>query len=154
MDYHQAMEALHTEGFLWRRLRDYFPFGAVELREGNYQRLLDACLERIAREEGRERLLDLLDMQAVTFLEQCWVQDEMDPIAAASEADDGGADTDIGRFGMAAHFAAAWLQINSNYRSRLGTRRPSLMSLMHNMSKDESLSMLLARCAESTNGTR
>ena len=154
MNYHQAMDALHEEGFLWRRLRDYFPFGAVELREGNYQRLLDACLERIPSEAGRERLLDLLDMQAVTFLEQCWVQDELDPIAASSEADDGDADTDIGRFGMAAHFAAAWLQINSNHRSRLGARRPSLMSLMHNMPKDESLSMLLARCAGSTKGTR
>lgn len=128
MDYEQAMKSLEQDGFRWSLLREYFPFGAVELREGNYERVLVACLDCLPGEADRECLLDLLDMQAVTFLEQCWVQNEME----AAGASPGSCDTpdELGSFGMAAHFAAAWLQINSNLRSRAGLGRTSLTRVL------------------------
>lgn len=136
MDYESAMRALREEGFLWRRLRDYFPFGATELGEGNYQRLLAACLERMSEVTERERLLDLLDMQAATFLEQCWVQDELDPKPRDEQANDW---DDVGRFGFRAHVAAAWLQINSSFRHGQSLKDRSLGRLMLGLGASETL---------------
>lgn len=150
MDYEQAMEAVEKDGFRWYLLREYFPFGAVELREGNYQRLVIACLDSLSSQVDRERLLDLLDMQAVTFLEQCWVQNEMEA-ASAAESSSATAD-ELGTFGMAAHFAAAWIQINSNLRGSAGLDRTDLMRVLRGLPAGGSLAQYLSERRSIRNG--
>lgn len=141
MDYMEAMDALAKEGFRWHRLREYFPFGATALREGDYQRLVMACLARLPSAPERDRLLDLLDMQAATFLEQCWVQDEL---GVTREVDGSEDPTDeLGRFAMAAHFAAAWLQINSNLRGSPSFGAHSMMHVLRGLPTGGSLAQLV-----------
>ena len=76
MNFHDAMQFLEQNGFQWAHLRGIFPFGAVELREGNYQRLLVKSIETCKSDEERALLLDILDAQACVFLEQVWTQNE------------------------------------------------------------------------------
>lgn len=149
MDYMEAMAALEQEGFLWHRLREYFPFGATALREGDYQRLLMACLDRLPDETDRERLLDLLDMHAAAFLEQCWVQDVLGAAGnVCASADTTG---ELGRFGMAAHFAAAWLQINSKFRGNHRRGGFSMMQVLSSLPSDGSLAQFVTgRLVDST----
>lgn len=103
MRYEESLAALDSEGFQWRRFRDYFPFGDLSLREGNYQRLLDRVLSLLPDKAQQEAIVSLLDAQACVFLEQLWVQQE--------QTNSGGTDS---------HFVATWLQINSNLRSKYG----------------------------------
>lgn len=150
MNFDESMQALEDEGFLWHRLRDYFPFGAQELREGNYQRLVSACLERLKGVRERSLLLDLVDLQAAAFLEQCWVQGEMARVGGDVDSSDD--PDDVGRFGMAAHFAAAWLQINSNLRDRTCHPRRNLMSVLRGLEDGETLSGMLTKVQRQAGG--
>lgn len=126
MDAQQRIEILKREGFNWKRFGDYFPFGDVTLREGNYQRLLEECLESLDSDAECIKLLDLLDTQGSVFLEQMWSINEM-------------LDDEDAEIGMAAHFCAAWLQINSNLRNQHGLGNTSTRQMMMNLSKDDSL---------------
>jgi hypothetical protein len=132
MDASQRIERLQAEGFNWKLFGEYFPFGDVTLREGNYQRLLEQCLRCLESDAERVKLLNLLDIQGCAFLEQMWSINEM----LENE------DTEIG---MAAHFCAAWLQINSNFRHEYGLGQTSARQIMMNLDKDDSLMGRLAR---------
>ena len=116
MRYEESLAALDAVGFEWERLRDYFPFGDLSLREGNYQRLLDRVLSLVPDIRQQEVIVSLLDAQGCVFLEQLWVQQE--------QANSSGAD---------GHFVATWLQINSNMRAKYGLQsrdaRGAMLSL-------------------------
>jgi hypothetical protein len=107
MSYEEAMNFLEKSGFAWNQFREFFPFGDIDLREGNYQRLAEKCLTFITEKEQQARFIDLLDAQGFVFLEQCWVQNEL-----SSDS--------TNPFQIHAHFASAWLQINSNLRNQFG----------------------------------
>ncbi|MCP5148714.1 MAG: hypothetical protein H6986_11390 [Pseudomonadales bacterium] len=121
------MQFLEQNGFQWTHLREIFPFGAVELREGNYQRLLVKSVETCKTDEDRALLLDLLDAQACIFLEQVWAQNEQL----------GGCDKPP--FLMHAHFSSAWLQINSNIRREYSLPSKNGRQMMLNLLKTETL---------------
>lgn len=125
MNYKDSVAALESEGFLWARFRDYFPFGDVSLREGNYQRLVDRILSLLPTAEEKATLLSLLDAQACVLLEQVWVQQE--------QAEDSGKKSVDG------HFITAWLQINSNFRHSLRLRDRDARSAMLKLPRGEML---------------
>ena len=127
MNFENSMQFLEENGFQWTHLREIFPFGAVELREGNYQRLLIKSVETSKTDEERALLLDLLDAQACVFLEQVWVQNE--------KLGDG----DKPPFMMDAHFSSAWLQINSNIRLQYNLPGKNGRQMMLNLPKTETL---------------
>ena len=106
MKFEDSIASLEADGFIWDRLRDYFPFGDVSLREGNYQRLLERILALLTKPEQQSILLSLLDAQACVLLEQVWVQQEQSERIGLKPSLDG-------------HFISAWLQINSNFRHGL-----------------------------------
>jgi len=134
MQYVQAMTSLKENGFSWGLLREYFPFGDTGLREGNYERLLTSCLEGIDSEQEQNLLLDLLDVQAAIFLEQCWVQNEKLPMLKSDFS------SDVEPVLQAeCHFASAWLQINSNHRGPKRGLNQNARNAMLNMVEGETL---------------
>ena len=138
MRYEQAMKSLEDFGFNWELLREYFPFGDIGLREGNYERLLTGCLKGIDSEQERDLLLDLLDVQAAVFLEQCWVQNEKLPkLKSEYSSDVESAMTAEG------HFASAWLQINRNNRGPSHRLGHNSSRAMFNMGDGDSLAKRL-----------
>lgn len=129
MKYEDSMQAIQAKGFEWALFREYFPFGDVSLREGNYQKLVIAALEALPQHEERVQLIALLDAQAAVFLEQAYVQNE------ALEKLDPDTDPD----GLDSHFASAWIQINSNLSGLYDLPSRQLRSVMLNLAKSETL---------------
>ena len=129
MKYEDSMHAIKAKGFDWALFREYFPFGDISLREGNYQKLVTAALETLSQHEERVRLIALLDAQAAVFLEQVFVQNE------ALEK----SDPNIEQEGLDAHFASAWIQINSNLSRHFNLPRRELRYVMLNLDKNETL---------------
>ena len=127
MNFANSMQFLEENGFQWTHLREIFPFGAVELREGNYQRLLVKSVETCRTDDERALLLDLLDAQACVFLEQVWAQNEK--LGGGDKAP----------FVKDAHFSSAWLQINSNTRLQYNLSRKNGRQMMLKLPKSETL---------------
>ena len=69
----RVINALEDFGFQWGQLQNYFPFGFVDQREGEYVSILRAVLSALPNLREQEQLLDLLDTQWCAFIEQCWV---------------------------------------------------------------------------------
>jgi hypothetical protein len=132
MSYEEAMNHLEKLGFVWDQFREFFPFGDIALREGNYQRLAEKCLTLITEKEQQARFLDLLDAQGCVFLEQCWVLNEL-----CSE--------NTNPFQIHAHFASAWLQINSNLRYQFGLSDRDARGAMLNLKATECLAERMVR---------
>jgi len=109
MKYDDSIAALDSEGFMWERLRDYFPFGDISLGEGDYQRLVERILALLPSPDQKSTLLSLLDAQTCVLLEQVWVQQEQAAQLGRQSEVDG-------------YFISAWLQINRNFRHNLGLR--------------------------------
>lgn len=126
MGYDESIKALNENGFKWEDFRDIFPFGDISLREGNYQRLVSKCLELLPSLDHRIKLLDLLDTQGCVFLEQCWVQNELTP-------------GQENPFQIHAHFALAWLQINSNLRHQFELPARDMRGAMLKLKLNENL---------------
>ena len=133
MDYEESMRSIDDDGFRWDRLRTYFPFGDVELREGDYQRLLEKALSRLAPAHQKQLLLDLLDAQTCVFVEQLWVQNEQMQTAGMPPP-----------FLGEAHFAMALLQINDNVRQEHQLPSRGTRAVMLALSPNE---MLVSRMA-------
>jgi hypothetical protein len=129
MEYEEAIQSIQVDGFEWALFREYFPFGDISLREGNYQKLVTAALEALSDQGERSQLMALLDAQAAVFLEQAYVQNE------AKEK----FNPNIEHDGMEAHFASAWIQINSNLSSEYNLPRRQLRLTMLELGKDENL---------------
>ena len=129
MKYEDSIQAIQAKGFDWALFREYFPFGDISLREGNYQKLVTAALEALPQHEERVRLIALLDAQAAVFLEQAYVHNE------ALEKLDPNTNPD----GLDAHFASAWIQINSNLSGLYELPRRQLRSVMLDLDKYETL---------------
>jgi len=128
MEFEDSMESIQKNGFDWGQFREYFPFGDISLREGNYQRIVTAALEALSAQKERAQLMALLDAQAAVFLEQAYVQNE------AKEK----LNLNIEQ-GAATHFASAWLQINSNLSMQYKLPRRQMRTLMLELDKDKSL---------------
>ena len=127
MKYKDSLDSIQTNGFEWALFREYFPFGDISLREGNYQRLVEAALNALSHHDDRRQLMALLDAQAAVFLEQTYVQNE------ALEK------LNIEPTGIDAHFASAWIQINSNLSFEYKLPRRQMRSAMLGLGIDESL---------------
>ena len=138
MNYESALQSLESDGFRWERIRDYFPFGDVALREGNYQRLVQAALAAIKKPDEQQLLLDLLDAQACVFTEQVWVANEM--------AEKGGIPQP---FSIEAHFSTAWLQINSNLRFEHRLQPRDARSAMLKLQPPETLASRIVHPSDS-----
>ena len=134
MNCESALHSIHQDGFRWDRFRDYFPFGDVSLREGNYQRLVQAALAELHVEDERQLLLDLLDAQGCVFTKQVWVANEMAEKAGA-----------VKPFTIEAHFSTAWLQINDNLRREHGLPARGARSAMLNLQPPETLAIRFTR---------
>lgn len=129
MKYEDAMFAIQSKGFDWALFREYFPFGDISLREGNYQKLVTTALDALSEHEDRIQLIGLLDAQAAVFLEQAYVQNEaFEKLNPNVEPD-----------GLEAHFASAWIQINSNLSYDYALPRRRLRSVMLELGKNETL---------------
>ena len=111
MTFEEAIESLDSDGFSWARIREYFPFGSINLREGNFQKLILKALEKIEDKEKKELLLDIFDTQNCVFLEQIWIQNEQFEVEEDKP------------FPVYGHFISAQLQITSNIRSEQGLKR-------------------------------
>lgn len=127
MKYKDSLDSIQTNGFEWALFREYFPFGDISLREGNYEKLVTAALDALSHHDERSQLMALLDAQAAVFLEQTYVQNE------AMEK------MNIEPTGIEAHFASAWIQINSNLSFKYKLPNRNLSSIMLELGIDESL---------------
>ncbi len=133
MNYEASLSAIATDGFRWELLREYFSFGDITLREGNYKRLVEAAIKSLDDDDAAARLLDLLDAQASTFLEQVWVQNEqMSQLGQESP------------FVIEGTFSSTWLQIHSNLRHARGLPPRDLRHAMLNLPKDDSIASRIA----------
>jgi hypothetical protein len=128
MNYENAITSISTEGFQWERFREYFPFGDVALREGNYLRLVSHALASLPDTTQRALVLSLLDAQAAAFLEQVWVQNEQLQKIGKMEP-----------FTIEGHFASAWLQINDNLRYEHGLAPRNVRGAMLKLQPPETL---------------
>jgi hypothetical protein len=129
MKYEDAIHDIQTKRFDWALFREYFPFGDISLREGNYQKLVAAALEALSEKDERIQLIALLDAQAAVFLEQSYVQNE------AFKKLNPNSDSE----GLEAHFASAWIQIHSNLSGFYDLPRRQLRSVMLQLGKNETL---------------
>ena len=129
MVYEDSIQSIQRDGFDWKLFRDYFPFGDIRLRESNYHSLVSVALEALSQQKQRNLLIALLDTQAAAFLEQVFVQNE---IKGKPNPDGKGC-------GLEAHFALAWIQINSNLCAKYGLRKRNLRSVMLELGKEEYL---------------
>ena len=127
MKYKNSLESIQTNGFDWALFRNYFPFGDISLREGNYEKLVTAALDALSHHDERSQLIALLDVQAAVFLEQMYVQNE------ALER------LNIEPSGVDAHIAAAWIQINSNLSHKYNLPRRDLRSIMLGLGQQDFL---------------
>ena len=64
MKYKDSLESIQINGFDWALFREYFPFGDISLREGNYEKLVTAALDALTHRDERSQLMALLDAQA------------------------------------------------------------------------------------------
>jgi len=141
MNYESALHSLEQDGFRWELFREYFPFGDVALREGNYQRLAQAAIGAIGNKDEQQLLLDLLDAQACVFTEQVWVANEMADKAGVTKP-----------FAMEAHFSTAWLQINDNLRYANGLQPRGARTAMLRLRPPETLATRITRSHGGTPG--
>jgi len=114
-----AMKAIEQDGFNWRLVRDYFRFTDDWLSEGQYEKMLELALASIENDEGRNVLLDMLDLEYAVFLEQVALQERMLGEAACDE--------DSVAFGER---VMAYLQSNSNNRPGSNWSRKSARSAL------------------------
>ncbi|MBB5349521.1 hypothetical protein JWG42_14040 [Desulfoprunum benzoelyticum] len=126
MDYESAIQTLDENGFTWGILRELFPFGDINLREGNYQKLVMKVLGLLETPEEKELLLDLLDTQNCVFLEQVWIQNEK---SGEQEKP----------FPVHGHFITAQFQINSNIRWELRLKHRDPRGVMLKLPETELL---------------
>lgn len=134
MTYESALRSIQIDGFRWHRFRDYFPFGDESLREGNYQRLVEASLESLTMKDAQQLLLDLLDAQACVYAEQVWVANEMAEKVGAGKP-----------FPVGGHFPMTWLQINDNLRVDLGLEMRGARQAMLGLRPPETLAARIIR---------
>jgi hypothetical protein len=127
MKYEDSLESIQTKGFDWALFREYFPFGDISLREGNYEKLVTAALDALSHHDERSQLIALLDVQAAVFLEQMYVQNE------AMEK------MNIEPTGIEAHFASAWIQINFNLSFKYKLPHRNLSSIMLELGQQDFL---------------
>jgi len=127
MKYEDSLESIQTKGFDWALFREYFPFGDISLREGNYEKLVTAALDALSHHDERSQLIALLDVQAAVFLEQMYVQNE------AVEK------MNIEPTGIEAHFASAWIQINFNLSFKYKLPHRNLSSIMLELGQQDFL---------------
>lgn len=127
MNYKDSLDSIQSKGFDWALFRNYFPFGDISLREGNYQRLVRSALDALSLSEEQAQLIAMLDAQAAIFWEQAFVQNE------AVEK------LNIEVTSVDAHIAAAWIQINSNLSRQYNLPCRDLGSIMLGLRKKDFL---------------
>ena len=121
----EALRRIGDKGFRWEDFRETFPFGFLGLREGAYERLVNAALESLPDDRERAVLLDLLDAQWCVYIEQLWIAHEFGD--------------DPQRFMGDNHFALARLQIDSNIRWARGLPDKDGRRAMMGIGRDETL---------------
>jgi len=131
-----AMKSIEQDGFSWRLVREYFRFTDDWLSEGQYGKMLELALASIENDEGRNVLLDMLDLEYAVFLEQVALQERMLGKAACDE--------DSVAFGER---VMAYLQINSNYRPGPNWSRKSARSALFEIPPGTLISRLLGESA-------
>lgn len=127
MKYQDSLESIQTKGFDWVLFRNYFPFGDISLREGNYQRLVEAALDALNLPEDQAQLIAMLDAQAAVFWEQAIFQNE-----ALEKLNNEVTSVD-------AHIAAAWIQINSNLSRKYKLPHRDLGSIIFKLGQQDFL---------------
>ena len=127
MDYEATIRHLENDGFSWSKFRVYFPFGDINLREGNFQKLVLKILESLEGKKQKELLLDMIDTQNCIFLEQVWLQNE--------QYNDQGEEP----FPVHGHFITAQLQITSNIRWEMNLKRRDPRGVMLKLPETELL---------------
>lgn len=120
-----VLEKIRKDGFRWEYFQTIFPFGFLGIKEGEYANIVNASLDSLPNDRERAVLLDLLDAQWCTFVEQIWIANEL-----------GG---DPKRFAGECHFALARLQIGENFRWERGLSSKNVRSAMMSLGPDETL---------------
>ena len=97
-----------------------FPYGFLKEREADYIERVQKYCDHVSSDQ-RDLVLDLLDLQWVSFIQQIWL------ITDKTGAEEAGK----------IHFALARLQINSNIRNDLGLPPRNMRdALVRGSSKD------------------
>lgn len=116
---------LNAQKSLWECFREVFPFGYLDLREGEYHQLVNEALDILPDDKQRTLLLDLLDAQWCVFVEQLWIAHECG--------------SDPNRFVGESHFALARLQIDTNIRGERDLPMKDGRKAMISLSQNETL---------------
>jgi hypothetical protein len=125
----RAMRELEHQGLRWERFQALFPFGFLGLREGEYVQLVEAALRSISDTAEQSHLMDLLDMQWCTYLEQLWAMSSFS--------------NDETRFAGESERVNARLQIGSNIRREFNLPKKDLRHVMLSVGGDDTLADLL-----------
>ena len=56
MKFENSLKSIQANGFDWALFREYFPFGDISLREGNYEKLVTAALDALSHHDERSQL--------------------------------------------------------------------------------------------------
>lgn len=120
-----SLEKIRKDGFHWEDFQTIFPFGFLGIKEGEYAIIVNACLDSLPNDRERAVLLDLLDAQWCTFVEQIWIANEF-----------GG---NPKRFAGESHFALARLQMGENIRWERELLSKSGRSAMMSLGPEETL---------------
>jgi hypothetical protein len=105
---------------------EIFPYGFLGESEGEYVNRVENILGQLPPEQ-HSLLLDLLDLQWVSYIQQLWfISDEI------------GKDGDTGKI----HFVLARMQINSNIRREQGLRERNMRDALMRFSYCDLLVLL------------
>jgi hypothetical protein len=133
-----ALASVERDGFDWKLLREYFPFTDSWLSEGQYDKLVSACLRSIDEPDDQVAMLDMLDLQYAVFLEQVAVQERM----LGHEDDEEASPIAFGERVM------AYLQINHNHRPDFGVGYRSARSALLETPPGHLIRRLLGKAAD------
>jgi hypothetical protein len=123
--FRQTLASIAAKGFAWEQFPDVFPFGFLDIREGEYVQLVDQVLDSLPTDQERMSLLDLLDAQWCVYLEQLSFQERFGHDTKGFEGE--------------MHFASARLQLDSYIRLERSLQHKDPGGAMLRVGREETL---------------
>ena len=72
MKFENSLKSIQANGFDWALFREYFPFGDISLREGNYEKLVTAALDALSHHDERSQLIQVLLNHVFALIALCF----------------------------------------------------------------------------------
>ena len=70
LSFARTLDSLKEDGFRWEDFREIFPFGFLDIREGEYVQPVNSVLDSLPNDKEQALLLDLLDARWCVYVER------------------------------------------------------------------------------------